>query len=102
MGCARSPFRDFESYLRVVVGLDQDDVRLVWKRYDSNFVSYEIPTGFYTINDISEAVYRKADHEGTLRIEYDDISRKKPILTFYGYFWNFKVSQKLFNYSVRV
>ena len=24
MGYARSPFRDFESYLRIVVGLDED------------------------------------------------------------------------------
>ena len=26
MGYARSPFRDFESYLRIVVGLDEDDI----------------------------------------------------------------------------
>ena len=32
------------------------------------------------MKDISEAVYRTSDHEGTLKIEYDDI-RMKPKLT---------------------
>ena len=27
MGYARSPFRDFETYVRIVVGLDEDDLR---------------------------------------------------------------------------
>ena len=27
MGYARSPFRDFENYLRIVVGLDEDDIQ---------------------------------------------------------------------------
>ena len=29
MGYATSPFQDFESYLRLVVGLDQDDFQLI-------------------------------------------------------------------------
>ena len=29
MGYARSPFRDFESYFRIVVGLDEDDIQLI-------------------------------------------------------------------------
>ena len=32
MGYARSPFRDFESYLRIVVGSDEDDIRLILKQ----------------------------------------------------------------------
>ena len=28
---ARSPFRDFESYLRIVVGLDENDIQLILK-----------------------------------------------------------------------
>ena len=36
--------------------------------------------GIYTINVISEAVYTKSDHEGTIQIEYDDISKKKKII----------------------
>ena len=31
---------------------------------------------FTTIEDISEVVYTMGDHEGTLQLEYDDISRK--------------------------
>ena len=36
--------------------------------------------GIYTINVISEAVYTKSDHEGTIQIEYDDISKKTKII----------------------
>ena len=35
MGYARYPFRDFESYLRIVVGVDEDDIRLTFKQYNS-------------------------------------------------------------------
>ena len=54
MGYARSPFRDFESCLRIVVGLDEDDSlrivvgldeddsQLTLKKYNSNFVIYEL------------------------------------------------------------
>ena len=45
MGYARSLFRDFKSYLRVVIGLDEDDIQLVLKQYKSNFVYYEIVPG---------------------------------------------------------
>ena len=66
MGYARSPFRDFESYLRIVVGLDEGDIQLILKQNNSNFVTYELSPGIYTIKDISEAVYTMGDHEGTL------------------------------------
>ena len=42
MGYARSPFRDFENYLRVVVGLHENDIQLILKQYNSNFVTYEL------------------------------------------------------------
>ena len=32
MGYARSPFQDFESYFRSVVGLDKDDIQLIFKK----------------------------------------------------------------------
>ena len=35
MGYARSPFRDFDSYLRIVVGLDEDEIQLILKQYHS-------------------------------------------------------------------
>ena len=31
MGYARSPFRNFESYLRIVVGLDKNDIQIDFK-----------------------------------------------------------------------
>ena len=85
MGYARSPFRDFESYLRIVIGLDEDDIRLILKQYNANFVTYELDPGDYTIEDLEEAVYPLGDHKGTLQIEYDDLNKKtKLILTRFG------------------
>ena len=76
LGYARSPFRDFESYLRIVIGLDESDIWLILKQYKSNFVTYEIPPGIYKIKDISEVVYTMGNHAVTLKIESDDISMK--------------------------
>ena len=85
MGYARSPFRDFESYLRIVVGLDEDDIQLILKQYNSNFVTYEKLPGIYSVKDISQVVYTMGDHEGTIKIEYSDITMKtKPILKRFG------------------
>ena len=42
MGYAGSLFRDFESYFRIVVGLDKDDIQLILRHYNSSFVTYEI------------------------------------------------------------
>ena len=33
----RSPFRDIESYFRVLINLDEDDSQLILKQYISNF-----------------------------------------------------------------
>ena len=85
MGYARSPFRDFESYFRIVVGLEEDDIRLILNQYNANFVTYELDPGNYTIEDLQKAVYPLGDHEGTLQIEYDDLNKKtKLILTRFG------------------
>ena len=69
MGYARSPFRDFESYLRFIVALDEDDIRFILKQYNANFVSYDVDPGTYTIEDLQKAVYPPDYHEGTLQIE---------------------------------
>ena len=85
MGYGVSPFRDFESYLRIVVGLEEDDIRLILKQYNANFVTYELDPGSYTIEDLQKAVYPLGDHEGTLQIEYDDLNKKTElILTRFG------------------
>ena len=73
-GYARYPFRDFESYLRVVVGLDEDDIHLVWKQNNSKFVTNEISSGIYSVNDLSDAGYTNGYLEGTLKHECEDIS----------------------------
>ena len=65
MAYDRFPFRDFEGYLRNVVGLDEDDVQIILKRFISLFVTYEIQPCIYSIKDFSEAVYSMGDHEGT-------------------------------------
>ena len=73
MGYARSPFRDLESYLRIVIGLDEDDIHLIFKQYNANFFNYKLSPGIYSIEDIPKVVYLMGDHEGTLQIEHDDV-----------------------------
>ena len=85
MGYAKSPFRDFESYLRVFVGLEDDNIRLILKQYNEKFITYELDPGNYNIEDLRKAVYPLGDHEGTLQIEYDDLNKKvKLILNRFG------------------
>ena len=85
MGYARSPFRDFESYLRIVIGLEEDKIRLILKQCNEKIVIYELEPGNYTIEDIQKSVYPLGDHEGTLKIEYDDLNKNvKLILTRFG------------------
>ena len=85
MGYARSLFRDFDSYIRIVIGLDENDIQLILKQYNEKFVTYEIEPGNYTIEDIADTVYTVGHHEGTLKIEYDDIHKKITfILTRFG------------------
>ena len=85
MGYARSQFRDFETYLRIIVGLEEEDIQLILKQYNEKFITYELDPGNYTIEDIQKAVYPLGDHEGTLQIEYNDLNKKvKLILTRFG------------------
>ena len=85
MGYARSPFRVFESYLRIIVGSGENDVQSFLKQDISSFVTGEIPPSVYSTKDSSEIVYTMGDHEGTLQIESDDVSMKtKLLLTHFG------------------
>ena len=47
MGYSPSSFRGFESYLRIVVGLEEVDIQLVLKQHLSIFDTYEKTPGFY-------------------------------------------------------
>ena len=46
MGYARSTFPNSESYVRTVVGLDEDDIQIILEQLFSSFVKDEIPSGF--------------------------------------------------------
>ena len=85
MAYARSSFQDFESYLRIVVGLDEDDMQLIVKQYNAEFVTYELDPANFTIEDLYEAVYPLGDHEGNLQNEYDDLNTETKLnLTRFG------------------
>ena len=76
----RSLFRDFESYLRIVVGLDEEDIQLILKEYNSHFITYELTPGIFTIQDISDAIQTFSGHKEIIEIEYDDNSMKSKII----------------------
>ena len=98
MGYGRSPFGDFESYLRIVIRLEEDNIQLILKQYKEKFVTYELDPGNYTIEDIQEAVYPLGDHENTLQIKYDDLNKiVYLILTRFGStFGNLRFDKKSF------
>ena len=83
LGYSKSPFRDFESYLGIVVGLDEEDIQLILKEYNSHFITYELNPGIYTIQDISDAIQTFSDHMEIIQLEYDDISMKTKIILKY-------------------
>ena len=80
LGYSASPFRDFESYLRLVIGLDEGDIQLILKEYNYHFITYEITPGIYTIQDISDAIQTFSGHQEVIQLEYDDISMRKTIV----------------------
>ena len=75
-GYSASSFRDFESYLRLVVGLDEKDIQLILKEYNSYFITYELTPGIYTIQNISDAIQTFSGHQEIVQVEYDDISMR--------------------------
>ena len=77
---SRSLFRNFESFFRFVVGLDEEDIQLILKEYNSHFITYELTPGIYTIQDISDAIQTFSGHKETIQLEYDDISLKTKII----------------------
>ena len=98
MGYARSPFRDFESYLRIVVGLDEDDIQLILKQYNANFVTYELDPGIYTIENLQEVVHPVGDHEATLQMKHDDLNKKTKLIStrFGSKFGTLRFDEKFF------
>ena len=85
LGYARSPFRSFDSYPRIVVSLGEDVFQLILKQYNASFVNYELDPGIYTIEDLQEAVHPLGDRERALQFEHDDLNKKiKQTFTRFG------------------
>ena len=82
-GYTRSRIRDFESYLRIVIGLDEKDIQLILKEYNSHFITYELHPGIYSIQDISDTIYNFSVSDESIHVEYDDISMKTKIILKY-------------------
>ena len=80
LGYSRSLFRDFECYLRIVVGLEEEDIQLILKQYSSHFITYELTPGIYTIQDNSDAIHTFSGHSEIIQIEDDDISMETKII----------------------
>ena len=73
MGYAISPLRDSETYLRILTGLDEDNVQLILKQYNSESITYENSPGIYTFKDLSEVLPK-----GFLKKEFDIRSQIQP------------------------
>ena len=85
MGYARSRFREFESFLVIVVASDEDGIHLNLKQSFSFLTIYVSSPGLYIIKDTSKAVDIMGDNEGTLQIESNGMTMKtKPNLTLLG------------------
>ena len=61
--------QDFESYLRNLTGLNEDDIQLILKQYNYKFITYEISPGIYTFKEISEVLSRGFEKEFEIRGE---------------------------------
>ena len=81
----RSVFQDFKSFLRTQIDLIEDDIKLVFDEYNSNFITYELEPGIYTFKDFSEALFNILQSEylvpsNTIVIEFDDVSGKTKLV----------------------
>ena len=63
----QSSFRDFESYLRILGSLDENDIRLILKHYNSKLTTHRIPPGAYNFKDLSEVLSRGFENEFAIR-----------------------------------
>ena len=49
LGYSRSLCRDFESYLKILVGLPEEDIQLILNENNSHFITHELNPGIYSI-----------------------------------------------------
>ena len=69
--------------MRVIVRLDEEDIQLILKEYNSHFITYELPPGIYSIQDTSDTIHTFSGPMESIQIEYDDISMKTKIILNY-------------------
>ena len=69
--------------MRIRVGLEEEDIQLILKEYNSHFITYELSPGNYTIQVISDAVNTFSGHSDIIQIEYVDISMNTKIILKY-------------------
>ena len=90
MGYARSPFHDFKTFIRIVVGLDEEEFQLILKQKFPEIVTFELPPGVYSIKDFSEAVFTKAIIMGQKKLNmnmYMKIGFEYENKTYFDWFW---------------
>ena len=68
MGYARSPFRNFESHLGILVGLIEDDIQFFLKHYISCFITYEISIGTIQLKIFQMIFTQKAILKGLYKL----------------------------------
>ena len=83
LGYAKSPFRDFETYLRIFVGLSEEDIQLILNQNNLHFITFELAPGIHTFKEVSDAIRTFAGHNEILQIEYDDVSMKTKFILKY-------------------
>ena len=76
-----SVFQYFESFHKTEIDLAEDDIKLVLDEYKSSFITYELETGIYTIEEISKVLFNVLHLEypssnSKNATELDDITRK--------------------------
>ena len=63
-----------------MVGLDEEDIQLILKEYNSHFITYQLTPGIYTMQDFSGAIKTFTGHEVTIELEYDDVTKRATIV----------------------
>ena len=84
-GNPKSVFQDFESYLRTEVDLIADVIRLVFDKFNSSLITYELQPGKYTFKDLSDALFNilqleNPESSSEIFMERDDITRKTKLV----------------------
>ena len=54
----QTTFRDFETYPRISTGLNEHDVQLILRQYNSKFETFKSSPGAYTFKDLAEVLSR--------------------------------------------